>query len=100
VITDPQVVERLELIQATLQMAFKPELDQARKLIRADSVNAAILDETEDWIPSKNLQDRVAKKADTSARTVRARLPELVEQRVLASRGTERALEYRRTGLI
>jgi hypothetical protein len=98
--TSQEVVERLDLIQATLRLAFREELEKAGKAIRADSVNAAILDTTGDWVASKKLQDQVAKKAKTSTRTVRARLAELVAQRVLASRGSERALEYRRTGLI
>ena len=97
---DEEVLARLDLIQATLQLAFKSELDKARNTIRGDAVNAAVLDESEEWIASPKLQERAAKKAKASTRTVRARLPELVAQRLLAVRGTERALEYRRTGLI
>jgi hypothetical protein len=97
---DQEVLDRLDLIQATLQLAYKRELDQASKAIRADAVSAAILDATDDWIGSKKLQDAVAKKTKTSTRTVRNRLPELVAQRVLASRGPSTAPEYRRTGLI
>ena len=95
---DEEVLNRLDLIQATLQLAFKPEL--ARNSIRSDAVNAAVLDETDDWIASSKLQERAASKAQASTRTVRNRLPELVAQRVLAVRGSERALEYRRTGLV
>jgi hypothetical protein len=95
-----EVLDRLDLIQATLQLAFKPELDKARSSIRADAVNAAILDETEEWVASPKLQERAAQHAGASTRTVRTRLPELVAQRVLSVRGTERALEYRRTGLV
>lgn len=97
---DEEVLQRLDLIQATLQLAFKPQLDEARQKLRSDKVVAAILDETGDWIASPELQKRVAAAAKTSERTVRDRLPDLLVERVLAVRGTERRAEYRRTGLI
>ena len=98
--TDDELLGRLDLMQATLELAFKPQLDAARNTLRADKVIAAILDETEEWIASSELQKRVAASAKTSHRTVRDRLPDLVAERVLAMRGTERKAEYRRTGLI
>jgi hypothetical protein len=97
--SEEEVLHRLDLIQATLQLAFRPQIESAREAIRADDVNAAILDETADWIASKALQDKVAAKTKKTDRTVRNRLAELVEQRVLAVRGSARP-EYRRTGLI
>ncbi|HEX8102059.1 MAG TPA: hypothetical protein VF533_05580 [Solirubrobacteraceae bacterium] len=97
---DEEILKRLDLIQATLALAFAPQLDGARAKIRADDVSAAILDLTDEWIASKDLQDEAAKKASKSARSVRDRLPELVEQRVLQARGSERRMEYRKTGLI
>lgn len=98
--TDDELLRRLDLMQATLQLAFKPQLDAARNALRADKVIAAILDETEDWIASSELQKRVATAVKTSDRTVRDRLPDLVAEGVLAMRGSERKGEYRRTGLI
>lgn len=98
--SDGEIVKRLDLIQATLALAFAPQLDEARTRIRADAVSAAILDLTDDWIASKDLQEKVAKKSGKSTRSIRDRLPELVEQRVLQARGTERRMEYRKTGLI
>jgi hypothetical protein len=97
---DAEILERLDLIQATLQLAFKAQLDEARSKMRSDKVVAAILDEAGDWIASAALQKRVATAAKTSTRTVRDRLPELVADHVLAVRGSERKAEYRRTGLI
>lgn len=73
---------------------------EARDRIRADKVAAAILDESEEWIASPELQKRAAAKAKTSTRTVLRRLPELVSDRFLAVRGTGQKAEYRRTGLI
>jgi hypothetical protein len=97
---DQEILDRLDLIQATLQLAFKPQLDEARDRIRADKVAAAILDESEEWIASPELQKRAAAKARTSTRTVLRRLPELVSDRFLAVRGTGQKAEYRQTGLI
>jgi hypothetical protein len=97
---DEEILERLDLMQATLQLAFKPQLDEARAKIRADKVAAAILDESADWIASPELQKRAATVAKTSTRTVQRRLPELVAECILAVRGPEQKSEYRRTGLI
>jgi hypothetical protein len=97
---DEEVLKRLDLIQATLSLAFAPQLDEARTRIRADDVSAAILDLAEDWIGTTKLQSDVAKKLSKSTRSVRNRLPELVEQRVLQTRGSGAQLEYRKTGLI
>jgi hypothetical protein len=94
------VVRRLDLILATLQLAFEPELDAARDRVRGDQVSRTILDLTEDWMPSKDLQKKVAGRAKVSERTVRDRLPELVGRRILETDGTGRKLRYRRTGLI
>jgi hypothetical protein len=97
---DADILERLDLMQATLQLAFKPQLDVARAKLRSDKVVAAILHESADWIGSPELQKRAAAVAKTSTRTVRDRLPELVADHVLAMRGSERKAEYRTTGLI
>lgn len=97
---DDEILKRLDLIQATLALAFAPQLREARDAIRADDISAAILDLTESWTASKTVQDTVAKKTSKSARSVRDRLPELVAQGVLEARGSERKMEYRKTGLI
>lgn len=94
-----ELLRRLDLIQATLQMAFASELDAARTRLRADDVSAAILDLSENWIGSTDLQAKASRRTKKSARSVRDRLPELGAQGVLEARGTERRMEYRRTGL-
>jgi repressor of nif and glnA expression len=99
-VSDEEILRRLDLLQATLQLAFKPQFDGVRETLRRDPVIAAILDATDDWVGSKELQDQVSESANTSTRTVRDRLPGLVEDRVLEVRGTERRAEYRKTGLI
>jgi hypothetical protein len=97
---DEEILKRLDLIQATLALAFAPQLEDARTRIRGDELSAEILDMTEDWIGTTRLQEQVAEKLSKTTRSVRNRLPELVEKRVLQTRGTGSQLEYRRTGLI
>jgi hypothetical protein len=98
--SDPEVLKRLDLIQATLALAFSDQLRVARDAIRADAISAAILDRCDDWIGSTALQDAVAKAVGKTPRSVRDRFPELVAQRVLEVRGTEKRQEFRRTGLV
>jgi hypothetical protein len=97
---DDEILRRLDLIQATLQLAFAPQLLEAREKIRGDEVAAAILDASKEWISSTELQQKVAKAAKVTGRSVRDRFPSLLEQRVLEARGTERRMEYRSTGII
>ncbi len=95
-----EVLERLDRLQATLALAFAPQLAEASEEIRADAISAAILDATEDWTPSTNLQAAVVKTTGRTTRAVRDRLPQLVSRGALDTRGSERKLEYRRTGLV
>jgi hypothetical protein len=97
---DEEILRRLDRIQATLQLAFAPQLESAREAMREDDVSAAILDATEDWIASTNLQGKVARTTKKQPRAVRDRLPRLVAEGILEARGTERRMEYRRTGLV
>ncbi len=95
-----ELLRRLNLIQATLALAFEPQLAVAREAIRSDDVKAAILDEAEDWIGSSDLQRKVSTKTKKGERVVRDRFASLVGQCALEERGSERRKEYRRTGLI
>jgi hypothetical protein len=97
---DSQIIQRLDLIQATLRLAFVPQLAAARDALLADEVAAAILENAGEWLGSADLQKAVAKTTGKSTRTVRDRLPELVAQGVLEVRGPEKRTDYRRTGLI
>lgn len=97
---DPEVIERLDRIQATLTVAFAEQIAAFRERVREDKVNAAILDAAEDWIGSTELQESVAAKVSMTARRVRDRFPVLIADRVLEVRGTEARPEYRATGVI
>lgn len=99
-VSDQEILRRLDLIQATLALGFSKEIREAADEILGDPVNAAVVKATDDWIASTELQDVVAGETSMSKRLVRDRLPELVDRRVLETRGSERRLEYRRTGLV
>lgn len=95
-----EVVERLDLILGTLQLAFEAPITDARNRYRSDPIVAAILDETDDWVSSGELQQRVAKATSKSTRTVRERLRELADKRVLFVRGPGNQPEYRKSGIL
>lgn len=97
---DDEILRRLDLMQATLQLAFKPQIDEAREAIRGDEIAGAILDATEEWIGTSSLQSQVADSTGKSTRSVRSRLADLTSQNVLQTRGSGSQLEYRRTGLV
>lgn len=97
---DPEIIERLDRIRATLSIAFAKEIGEHRERIREDKVNAAILDAAGDWIGSAELQQKVAAEVSLTTRSVRDRFPLLVAAHVLQMSGTDARPEYRATGLI
>jgi hypothetical protein len=97
---DPEIIERLDRIQATLSIAFASQIADYRDRIREDKVNAAILDAAKEWIGSTELQEKVSKQLSMSTRSVRDRFPALIANRILQTRGSEARPEYRVGGLI
>jgi len=97
---DPELLERLDRIEKILTVAFAEQLGEFRASIRADKVNAAILENAADWIGSTELQAKVAAAVSMSARSVRDRFPDLVSEQALQVRGADSRPEYRATGLI
>jgi hypothetical protein len=97
---DPEIIERLDRIQATLTVAFAPQIAEFRERIREDKVNAEILDAAGDWIGSMELQEKVAANVSMTTRCVRDRFPALIAERVLQTRGPDARPEYRVTGVI
>lgn len=95
-----EVVERLDRISAILQLAHGDAIARARDRIRADKVNAAILDASTTWVPAGKMQSAVATKTKASTRTVQRGIADLIAQGVLEKRGAARTLEYRASGLI
>jgi hypothetical protein len=95
-----ELLRRLDLIRATLALAYEPQIAAARERIRSDEISGAILDETEDWIASPELQKKVSAQTKKGERAVRNRFPILISQGALEARGTELRKEYRRTALV
>ncbi|HZO30593.1 MAG TPA: hypothetical protein VFH48_31870 [Chloroflexota bacterium] len=96
-----ELVARLDTIIAILQLALKDKLDTARQELLADSVAAAILEQTSaDWVESGVLQSQVAAATKQSDRTVRRRIASLLSQHALVQSGTGPRVRYRSTGLI
>jgi hypothetical protein len=97
---EKEIVRRLDLIQATLRVAFEPQITAVRETLHADDVAAGILDQTTEWVGSGDLQKAVARATGKTSRTVRNRLAELVTRGAVETRGSDAAPEYRRTGLV
>lgn len=95
-----EVVGRLDRITAILQLAHGDAIERARTRIRADKVNAAILDASPKWVSAAKMQAAVAAKTKASTRTIQRSIAELIAQGVLEKRGATRTTEYRASGLI
>ena len=98
---DPEIIERLDLILALLQLAYNDKIEQARERLRQDAVNVAILDAcAEEWVTSGVLQKTVAARTGSQLRTIQRRVAELVARRALRQRGAAASQAYRSTGII
>lgn len=95
-----EIIERLDRIQATLALAFSEQIRAAGNEVRADRVNAAILDAAQDWIGTTALREKVGKQLSMTPRSVRDRFPRLLAQGLLELRGSEKRPEFRSTGLV
>lgn len=99
--TTEALVERLDVMVATLKLAFARQISEERARLRADEATAAILDATaEAPVKSGDLQAIVTASTGVTSRTVQRRLQELVGLGALRQIGSGRATAYRSTGLI
>ena len=95
------VLERLDLMLAVLQLAHHDAIERAADRLRSDPANAAILDTcADDWVGARELRDRVGKDTGAKARTIQTHVSELVARRALQQRGATNTRAYRATGLI
>jgi hypothetical protein len=99
-VADGEVLRRLDRIDAILRLAFREEIAEARKAIRSDAANAAILDAAEDWTPAGELTTVACRQTGQSARNIRNKIPVLLEQGVLEKSGGGPSTAYRATGLV
>lgn len=98
--TNDDIVTRLDRIAAILQLAHRDAIDSARTSIRADKVNAAILDATAKLTPAGKVMAEVKKKTGQSPATISRRIASLVEQGAVDKEGGGSATQYKATGLI
>ncbi|HUB75302.1 MAG TPA: hypothetical protein VL979_14865 [Solirubrobacteraceae bacterium] len=95
------VIERLDLMLAVLQLAHHDAIERASEQVRADPLNAAIIDACgEDWVGAGKLTSAAGAAADAKERTVRTHIAALVARRALQRRGAGKSIQYRSTGLI
>lgn len=95
-----EVIDRLDRLTAIVRLAHADAIERMRDKIRADKVNAAILDATTKWVGTAALQKTVMKKSGAKERTVQLRLVDLLGQGLIDKRGGGRNIEYKSTGLI
>jgi hypothetical protein len=99
-VTNEDVVQRLDTVIAVLKLAHREELQSARAAIRADEVNAAILDRATDWTPAGKLMTVVRQKTKQSRPTVSRRIAALIADGLLQKSGGGTSLKYRATGVV
>lgn len=97
---DP-VVERLDRLVTLLELALAPQLAEARLTVRADGLDAAILDAAAgDWTEAAKLRDAVAAATGKKERAIQIHVGELINKRFLLRRGSGNYVEYRTSEVI
>lgn len=98
---DAEVLERLDLMLAVLQLAHHDAIDRAAEDIRRDPVNVAILEAcADDWVPAGKLGKQVAAQVKMSDRRVRDRVATLTTRRVIQKQGAGSSVKYRSAGIV
>lgn len=97
---DP-VVERLDRLATLLELALAPQLADARQKVRADALDAAILDAAAgDWTEAAKLRDAVEAATGKKKRAIQIHVGELIDKRFLFRRGSGNYVEYRTSEVI
>lgn len=93
--------ERLDRLAAILALANRGAIAEARREIREDELNVAILDVcSSEWMPAGEIWEKVAKKSKASRSTFKRRISELVAEGALFRQGNAPAVTYRSSGLV
>ena len=96
-----EMIERLDRILTVLQLAFRDPIENARREIRQDEINVALLDATEDdWVGGGEVVRRVVVATKGSSRSISRRLASLVAVGAIDKRGGGAQTAYRSSGLI
>jgi Fic family protein len=94
------VARRLDTVIAILKLAHHDEIETARATIRANKVDAAILDLAVEQKGAGELIAAVGRKTKQSPSTIKRRLAELVATGVVERSGAGSSTAYRATGLV
>jgi Fic family protein len=96
-----EIEEKLDRLIALLRLAYRVDIEAARKSVFADPVNAAILELTAEESRSAGaLKAEVQRLTRQSDRTVTRRIADLVSQGFLLQLGSGPRVTYRSSGLI
>jgi Fic family protein len=98
--TEEEILARLDKLVAIQQLVHREALDNARTSIRADKVNAAILDATSKLTPAGKVVTEVKRKTGQSPATINRRIAALMELGLVERQGGGPATQYRSTGLV
>jgi Fic family protein len=99
---DKEILQRLDRIIAILQLANHADIEEGRERIRADDLNAAILEAAVKEIAAGKLIEAAKRgaKGSPSKPTIRRRIAALVDQGALERIGAGPATRYKVTGLV
>ncbi|MEX2645049.1 MAG: hypothetical protein WD249_02180 [Gaiellaceae bacterium] len=98
--SNDDIATRLDRIIAILQLVHRDAIVTARMSIRADKVNAAILDATSKLTPAGKVTAEVKRKTGQSPATINRRISTLIDQGAIEKVGGGPATQYRATGLL
>ncbi len=93
--------ERLDRIAAILAIANRAAIAEAKREIREDKLNVAILEAcSSEWAPAGDIWEKVTKTSNASRSTFKRRIAELVAEGALFRQGNAPAVTYRSSGLV
>lgn len=99
--TNKDVVERLDQLIAIMKLAYKDQLDVEKEIISKDKVSKTILELlNEDSMDYSTLVEKTAIKADTSQRTVKRRIADLSDSKILSKRRESGKTVYFNSGIL
>jgi hypothetical protein len=95
------LLQRLDRLTAILELALAPQLAEGRAAVRADEIDAAILDAASvEWTRAGDLQKAVATKTGKKERAIQGHVGDLVDRGLLMKDGGGPKVRYRTNGVI
>jgi hypothetical protein len=99
-VSEAPLLERLDRLTGLLELALAPQIEAGRAAVRADEIDAAILDNASGaWKPAGKLQEAVAKKTGKKTRAIQDHIGDLVERGLVQKKSAGPKTEYRATGV-